>query len=67
MAEHQAEQLAQRSAESELATSGREVAGDLRGRLLARLAMAGGLVVMLLGVLAFFDYLANPPAEDAEG
>lgn len=38
-------------------------AGDLRGQLVKRLAMAGVLVAILLGVLAFFDYLANPPDE----
>lgn len=38
-------------------------AQDLRGKLIARLAMAGGLVAVLLGVLAFFDHLANPPEE----
>lgn len=40
-----------------------EGTGDLRGKLLARLAVAGVLVALLLGVLAFFDYLANPPDE----
>lgn len=40
-------------------------AGELRGQLSKRLAVAGVLVAMLLGVLAFFDYLANPP-EDSE-
>lgn len=40
-------------------------AGELRGQLAKRLAVAGMLVAMLLGVLAFFDYLASPP-EDAE-
>ena len=40
-------------------------AGELRGQLAKRLAVAGVLVAMLLGVLAFFDYLASPP-EDAE-
>ncbi len=39
------------------------VAQDLRGKLLARLAVAGGLVAVLLGVLAFFDHLANPSEE----
>ena len=38
---------------------------DLRGKLITRLAVAGLLVAALLGVLAFFDYLANPP-EDAD-
>ena len=35
----------------------------LRGQLVKRLAVAGVLVATLLGVLAFFDYLANPPEE----
>lgn len=34
--------------------------GDLRGTLIKRLAVAGVLVAVLLGVLAFFDYLATP-------
>lgn len=38
-------------------------ARDLRSKLIARLAVAGVLVALLLGVLAFFDYLANPPDE----
>ena len=38
-------------------------AGELRGQLVKRLAVAGVLVAILLGVLAFFDYLANPPDE----
>ncbi len=37
--------------------------GELRGQLVRRLAVAGVLVATLLGVLAFFDYLANPPEE----
>lgn len=37
--------------------------GELRGQLVKRLAVAAGLVGILLGVLAFFDYLANPPEE----
>lgn len=37
--------------------------GDLRGQLVRRLAVAGVLVAILLGVLAFFDYLANAPDE----
>jgi len=41
-------------------------AGDLRGKLIGRLAVAGLLVALLLGVLAFFDYLANPPEEADE-
>lgn len=38
-------------------------AADLRGTLIKRLAVAGVLVAVLLGVLAFFDYLASPPEE----
>lgn len=38
-------------------------AGDLRGTLIKRLAVAGVLVALLLGVLAFFDYLATTPEE----
>jgi DedD protein len=38
-------------------------AGELRGQLVKRLAFAGVLVAVLLGVLAFFDYLVNPPDE----
>lgn len=36
---------------------------DLRGTLIRRLAVAGVLVAILLGMLAFFDYLATPPDE----
>lgn len=43
-----------------------EGAGDLRGKLVGRLAVAGLLVALLLGVLAFFDHLANPPEEPEE-
>jgi DedD protein len=43
-----------------------EGAGDLRGKLIGRLAVAGLLVALLLGVLAFFDHLANPPEEPDE-
>lgn len=39
--------------------------GEMRGQLARRLAVAGVLVAILLGVLAFFDYLANP-SEDAD-
>jgi len=35
-------------------------ADDLRGKLIKRLAVAGVLVAILLGILAFFDYLAAP-------
>lgn len=38
-------------------------AADLRGTLLRRLAVAGVLVAVLLGILAFFDYLATPTEE----
>lgn len=43
-----------------------EGAGDLRGKLVGRLAVAGLLVALLLGVLAFFDHLANSPEEPEE-
>lgn len=43
--------------------SGENNAGDLRGTLIKRLAVAGGLVAVLLGVLVFFDYLATTPEE----
>lgn len=42
-----------------------ESAGDLRGTLIKRLAVAGGLVAVLLGVLAFFDHLANTEEPEA--
>lgn len=38
-------------------------AGELRGTLIRRLAVAGVLVAVLLGILAFFDYLVTPPEE----
>lgn len=38
-------------------------AGELRGPLIKRLAVAGVLVALLLGMLAFFDYLATAPDE----
>lgn len=41
-------------------------AGEIRGKLLSRLAVAGVLVAVLLGVLAFFDYLATAPEESEE-
>ena len=37
--------------------------GELRGKLLKRLVVAGGLVAVLLAVLAFFDHLASAPEE----
>jgi len=42
------------------ASNNPEAGGDLRGTLVKRLAVAGVLVAVLLGVLAFFDYLATP-------
>lgn len=36
---------------------------EMQGKLIKRLAFAGLLVALLLGVLAFFDYLAAPPDE----
>lgn len=41
-------------------------AGDLRGQLVKRLAVAGVLVAVLLGMLAFFDYLARAPQDEAD-
>lgn len=37
---------------------------ELRGKLLKRLAVAGLLISLLLGMLAIFDHLAAPPEED---
>ena len=37
---------------------------DLRGQLLKRLAVAGVLVAVLLGVLAFFDHLSSSGSDD---
>lgn len=45
------------------AASPADDAADLRGTLIRRLAMAGVLVAVLLGVLAFFDHLATTPEE----
>lgn len=36
---------------------------EIRGKLMKRLAVAGVLVASLLGMLAFFDYLATAPEE----
>ncbi|MDR2837439.1 MAG: SPOR domain-containing protein [Azonexus sp.] len=44
-------------------TSGADDAAELRGNLTRRLVMAGVLVAILLGVLAFFDRLASRPDE----
>jgi len=38
-------------------------AAELRTTLIKRLAIAGVLVALLLGMLAFFDYLSAPPEE----
>lgn len=43
-----------------------ESGADLRGKLAARLAVAGGMVAVLLGILAFFDYLASAPPDENE-
>jgi DedD protein len=40
--------------------------GEIRSKLMARLAIAGVLVAVLLGVLAFFDYLSTAPDEPEE-
>jgi len=40
--------------------------GEIRSKLIARLAVAGVLVAVLLGVLAFFDYLATAPDDSEE-
>lgn len=40
-----------------------DAAVALRNKLIRRLMVAGGLVALLLAVLAFFDYLATPPEE----
>lgn len=39
-------------------------ASDIRGKLITRLAVAGVLVAVLLGILAFFDHLATAPEDD---
>lgn len=41
-------------------------AGEIRSKLLGRLAVAGVLVAALLGTLAFFDHLATAPDETEE-
>lgn len=43
--------------------AGEESASELRGTLVRRLAVAGLLVAILLGVLAFFDHLATQPEQ----
>lgn len=41
-------------------------AGEIRSKLITRLAVAGVLVALLLGVLAFFDYLSTAPDDSDE-
>lgn len=48
---------------TEAAPAAEQGAGELRGKLVTRLAMAGLLVAVLLGILAMFDYLATAPDE----
>lgn len=52
-------------AEKPQVATGEASAGDLRGKLVKRLAVAGVMVAVLLGILAVFDYLAAP-GEDAD-
>lgn len=52
--------------EETITTANAESVSDLRGTLIKRLAVAGVLVAILLGVLAFFDYLASPDEPEAE-
>lgn len=47
-------------------SAGTDGAGELRNKLIKRLAVAGVLVAILLGVLAFFDYLSTAPEEPEE-
>lgn len=42
-----------------------EESGELRSKLLGRLAVAGGLVALLLGVLVLFDYLSGSDEPEA--
>lgn len=42
---------------------GENNSAEMRGKLIKRLAVAGVLVASLLGMLAFFDYLATAPEE----
>ena len=50
-------------ADNDETTAGGDNADELRGTLARRLAMAGVLVAILLGVLAFFDHLVSTPDE----
>jgi DedD protein len=45
------------------AQEGENNSAEMRGKLIKRLAVAGVLVASLLGMLAFFDYLATAPEE----
>lgn len=51
---------------STLPPIGEDHEAQLRSRMLKRLAVAGAMVLILLGVLAFFDYLATPEDNDAK-
>lgn len=50
-------------AESPEAPDSENSPNEIRSKLIKRLAVAGGLVASLLGMLAFFDYLATAPEE----
>lgn len=52
--------------EQEKVAENDEHAGDIRSKLITRLAVAAVLVALLLGMLAFFDYLSTAP-DDSEG
>ena len=52
--------------EQEKVADNEEHAGDIRSKLITRLAVAAVLVALLLGMLAFFDYLSTAP-DDSEG
>lgn len=52
--------------EQEKAADHEAQAGDIRNKLITRLAVAAVLVAVLLGVLAFFDYLSTAP-DESEG
>lgn len=54
------------AAEQEKMTETDAGSGEIRGKLITRLAVAGVLVALLLGVLAFFDYLSTAPDESEE-
>lgn len=53
-------------AEQEKVAESEVVAGEMRSKLITRLAVAGVLVALLLGVLAFFDYLSTAPDDSDE-